>query len=319
MQMPAIRRLEFDFDFPPGHVAAYLLEGDEPVLVDAGLSGAAGERDLREGLGAHGLDLADVEHVLLTHFHTDHVGQLGTLRRAADPTIHVPTTFRPRMDRDVGTVRERASETMRLAGLGADRIETALADVLPQHEAMQAELPAATVDHWIDPDSRTRVGGVGLDALHTPGHDTTHVSYRLETDPVALVSGDMAIEPFRTWIVRSGWVDGFEDDVAGFRAALDRLAATEADTVYPGHGPVHSALQRTLDRDRESLAERLDACYSAVHEEGTTALEVAETIGRDRASLYRLLPEAVAMLEDLRSRDVLVASEVDGARRYRQP
>ncbi len=315
--MPAIRRIEFDFDFPPGHVAAYLITGDEPILVDAGLSGAAGEDDLRQGLAEHGLELADVAHLVFTHYHTDHVGQAGTLRSVADPTVHAPETFRPRMGRDVEAVRRLASETMRAAGLSDDRIETALADVLPQHEAMQAELPVDAVDHWFESGARTRIGGLALDVLPTPGHDKTHVSYRLEADDrVALVSGDMAIEPFRTWIVRSGWVDGFSADVAAFRSALDRLAAIDADRVYPGHGPVHEALQATVERDRASLDERLETCLAAVPEDGATAAAVAETLGSERVSFFRLVPEVVAALENLHTRGQVEVRDVDGAKRY---
>jgi glyoxylase-like metal-dependent hydrolase (beta-lactamase superfamily II) len=315
--MPAIRRVEFDFDFPPGHVAAYLVDGPEPILVDAGLSGDGSERDLRAGLSAHGLDLADIDHLLFTHFHTDHVGQAGTLRDVADPTVHAPTTFRPRMGRAVSDVRRLASETMRDAGLSADRIETALSDVLPQHEAMQAALPVDAVDHWIEPGSTTEIGGVPMDVLATPGHDKTHVSYGLDADDhLGLISGDMAIEPFRTWIVRSGWVDGFADDVAAFRSALDRLAATDADRVYPGHGPVHDALAATVERDRSSLADRLETCLAALPAEGATAAEVAEATGSDRVDLFRLLPEVVAALEALESGDGVRSRTVDGARRF---
>lgn len=316
--MPDIRRVEFDFDFPPGHVAAYLVTGPEPILVDAGLSGSDAERDLRTGLADHGFEPRDIDHLVFTHFHTDHVGQAGTIRDVANPTVHAPTTFRPRMGRDVPAVRRRATETMEEAGLSDDHIETALADVLPQHEAMQAELPVDAVDHWFDAGSRTRIGGVELDVLPTPGHDRTHVSYRVETDDeVGLVSGDMAIEPFRTWIVRSGWVDGFTEDVAAFRSALDRLAATDADRVYPGHGPVHGALGETVERDRASLSDRIETCMAAVPDDGATAVDVADAIGSDRISMFRLLPEVVAALEELRTSGRLSARTVDGVMQYR--
>jgi glyoxylase-like metal-dependent hydrolase (beta-lactamase superfamily II) len=318
--MPAIRRVEFDVDFPPGHVAAYLVTGDEPILVDAGTAGAAGERDLREGLAEYGFEPNDIAHLLFTHYHTDHVGQADAVRSVADPTIHAPSTFRPRMERDVDTVRRLASEWMREAGLSDDRTESELANIVSQLEALRAELPAAAVDHWVEPGRRTRIGGVELDVLYTPGHDETHVSYRLETDTeVALFSGDMAIEPFRAWIVRSGWAEGFADAVAAFRSALDRLAGTDADRIYPGHGPVHDALVATVDRDRESLNDRLDACLATVPEDGATAIDVAEAISSERVSVSRVLPEVVAALEQLRTADRLAANALDGVIRYSPP
>jgi len=35
-----VRRLEFDVDFTPGHAAAYLVPGDEPVLFEHRVAGA---------------------------------------------------------------------------------------------------------------------------------------------------------------------------------------------------------------------------------------------------------------------------------------
>src|SRR5438067_11597524 len=56
---------------------------DEAVVVDAGFTAEVaarrGRRHLRcptEGLAAIGIDARDVRHVVLTHFHYDHIGNL---------------------------------------------------------------------------------------------------------------------------------------------------------------------------------------------------------------------------------------------------
>lgn len=38
-RLSSVRRIGFSVDWPPGHVACYLLDLDEPVLVDAGILG----------------------------------------------------------------------------------------------------------------------------------------------------------------------------------------------------------------------------------------------------------------------------------------
>lgn len=58
-----VRRVEFGMEWPPGHVAAYLLDADEP---------------------------ADIEHVLLTHPHVDHIGQVQTVIDEGDPEVYAP-------------------------------------------------------------------------------------------------------------------------------------------------------------------------------------------------------------------------------------
>jgi glyoxylase-like metal-dependent hydrolase (beta-lactamase superfamily II) len=59
--------------------AAYLLADGEPALVDCGAGSHAAS--LREGLAAHGMAVADLRHLFVTHVHLDHSGGAGALVR----------------------------------------------------------------------------------------------------------------------------------------------------------------------------------------------------------------------------------------------
>lgn len=315
--MTDLHRLEFPVDFPPDHVAAYLLDGPEPVLVDAGPFGAAGARGLRAALAAVGREPADVEHLLLTHFHTDHVGQVGLLRDEAAPTLHLPTTFRQRLTLDRETVRKRALSRLRRTGLPPDRVETALENVAPPHGRMREQVPPAAVVRWFEPGTAVDVGGLTVRPIHTPGHDETHVSYLLDRGAeTALVAGDMVLRPFRTWIVRTGWITGLEGAVADFESALDRLATVDADRVYPGHGPVHDDLTATVERDRAGLRDRLEAVASTVPDGGASAAALTDELAGMAAESDRLLPEVVAALSALERAGRVAAHEEAGVRVY---
>lgn len=67
-------------------LGAWLIEGDEPAVVDPGPASCVAE--LRAGLARHGLDVRDLRHVLLTHIHLDHAGVTGTLVRE-NPSLRV--------------------------------------------------------------------------------------------------------------------------------------------------------------------------------------------------------------------------------------
>lgn len=60
-------------------MAAYLVDADEPILVDARMYSEDGLEEFRRGLDELGYEPADIEHILLTHSHTDHVGQIQVL------------------------------------------------------------------------------------------------------------------------------------------------------------------------------------------------------------------------------------------------
>lgn len=64
-----------------GFVSAYVLvRGNTAAIVDSGTGGIS---DLAASLGTFGLNFDDVEHVLLTHAHGDHVGGLPEILESA--------------------------------------------------------------------------------------------------------------------------------------------------------------------------------------------------------------------------------------------
>jgi len=59
----------------------YLIKGDnETILLDVGIS----TKRIKENLGIKGIDLSEVDAILVTHEHVDHVKSLKTLLRKAD-------------------------------------------------------------------------------------------------------------------------------------------------------------------------------------------------------------------------------------------
>lgn len=69
-----------------GFVSAYVLaRGNEVAIVDTGTQGSSGQ--IEEALSALGANWNDVDHVILTHLHGDHVGGLGGVLDAAPDAI----------------------------------------------------------------------------------------------------------------------------------------------------------------------------------------------------------------------------------------
>jgi len=309
-----VHRLAFDVDWPPGHVACYLVDGPEPVLVDAATPDH--EAAFRERLAAFDHEPADVEHVLITHPHVDHVGQVPTVLAAGDPTVHAPAGVRERFARDPDDVAARVRRNCTEAGFPDEQLEMAVEMAVESLERDSALLDPSSVDHWVEPGNPTTVGTLEVDPVHVPGHQADHLSYVAEVDGErALLAGDVGIEPFRPVVMHDGLDDGHREAFDAFYTALDRLAALDVDRVYPGHGPVHDDLAGTIERDRRSLDDRLDRVEGLVADGYSTVPGVTMALAGDRDVKY-LIPEAMGALAHLERTGEVSVEIVDGVRQY---
>ncbi|MEF8842021.1 MAG: MBL fold metallo-hydrolase [Haloarculaceae archaeon] len=318
-----VHRVEFDVDWPPGHVACYLLDGPEPTLVDAGTpedpdaeNGADRERTLREGLAAAGVEPADVAHLVVTHPHVDHIGGVPTVLEAGDPTVYAPAGVRERFAGDADTLAERVERNATRAGIDGDHLEEAVAMAVRSLERDRELLPPSAVDRWVEPDEPFEVGGRVLEPTHTPGHQADHLVYRTDLGgESALLAGDTAMEPFRAVAIHDGLDDGVFEAFEAYYTALDRLETLDVDRVYPGHGAVHRRFDAILERDLGSLDRRLDTVERAIGEDARTIPEVATRIAGDRPIRY-LLPEAYAAVVHLASVGRATVTIEDEVRNY---
>ncbi|WP_436344261.1 MBL fold metallo-hydrolase [Natronorubrum sp. FCH18a] len=314
-----VHRLEFTVDWPPGHTAAYLLPGAEPILVDAGMTGERGRNELIDGLEAHGYVPEDIEHLLLTHSHTDHVGQVRTLLEAGDPTVHAPAGVRERFERGLETVEGATRRNLTEAGVGERYLESAVDRLLDAHRSHRDALPLEAVDVWFDGDDPVRVGDREFDPVYTPGHHVAHHCYGTTLgDERVVFAGDMAIEPFRAAAIHVNFDDGVRDGIAAYLDALERMQRYAFDRVYPGHGPVHERYDEVVERSIADLEDRIDQCVDALEDRSkpATVTRIADAQTDSFSERARVMPELVGALECLEREGEVRSWLEDGVRYY---
>ncbi|SIR73903.1 MBL fold metallo-hydrolase [Natronorubrum thiooxidans] len=311
-----IHRLEFDVPWPPKHVAAYVIDGPEPILIDAGAPGEEAAQTLEAGLERVGYTVADIDHVLVTHPHSDHVGQVPTLR-ATGATVHAPAVALERLERDPRTVRSTVREVAMSAGYRGEILADVVDDQLESFRRSSRLLdPEATVP--IVPDTPVSVGGYDFEPLETPGHETSHLCFESDLEgETALFTGDALIEPFRAGAFDVGLEWGAYDGLERYVTAMDRLEKTTATYGYPGHGPVFEEPRRVVERTRERIETLISETRDALAAiEPATPLAVAEQrVGSVRYTAPVM--DTMATLGALERRGTVAFDLEDGVRRYR--
>jgi glyoxylase-like metal-dependent hydrolase (beta-lactamase superfamily II) len=139
--------------------SAYLLEGEEPALVETGPTTSAGT--VVESLGTLGVGPGDLAHIVVTHIHLDHAGGAGAVApHFPRATVWVHERGAPHL---VDPARLMASAAKIY---GEERLHELFGPVHP--------LPAERVRALTDGD-RVDLGNRALEAIYTPGHASHHV------------------------------------------------------------------------------------------------------------------------------------------------
>jgi glyoxylase-like metal-dependent hydrolase (beta-lactamase superfamily II) len=305
-------RISFDLPWPPDTSYAYFLPAAEPVLIDAGAPDEAGWTSLVEGLDAAGYEPTDVEHLLVTHPHTDHDGQVAKLVEVADPTVYAPEGIRERLARDPDDLE--AAVRANAAEVGVPDVDEAVDRAVSSLERNRGYFPPDAIDVDVQFGEPLPVGELTFEPIHVPGHQTDQAAFLVEG---CLFAGDALAESFRPAAIHAGFDRGCFDSVDAFYEGLDRLASYDFDRVYPGHGPVFEDAEGAVERSRTDLDGLVEEVESTLADLGSaTGYEVTDARIDDERRMGFSTFETVGSLAHLDRRGAISSELDDGTRTY---
>lgn len=224
---PGVHRVEDD------KTNWYIVEGDDRALtiVDAGVPRSWAS--LHEALARIGRSTSDIQALVLTHAHFDHVGFAERARKELGIPVHVHTDDVPLTQHPWRYDHERPRSLY-----FATQVQ-ALPNVVRFLRDRAFWPPAiGEVQRFTDDAGTLAVPGAPR-VLPTPGHTLGHVALHLP-DRDAVIAGDalVMIDPYTNrkgprLVARAATVDSERN-----RTTLEAIAATHARRVLTGHGPV---------------------------------------------------------------------------------
>jgi glyoxylase-like metal-dependent hydrolase (beta-lactamase superfamily II) len=208
-----------------------LTDGDAVTLIDTGYPGDRPK--LLASLAEVGSSPEAVEAVLITHAHTDHLGNAEYLHDTYGTPIYLHEAEVPHARREflhqvsVGTVLRNGWRP----------------GVLPW--AIHAIRSGGTAHVPVtSPEAFPSAGPLDLPGrpvpVHTPGHTDGHSAYHLP-DAGVVIAGDALVSGHPTSRIRGPQLlpDMFHRERAQAVASLAVLEGLKGEVLLPGHGPLH--------------------------------------------------------------------------------
>ncbi|MDZ7689443.1 MAG: MBL fold metallo-hydrolase [Halobacteriales archaeon] len=314
MDSDDVHRLELATEWTPDHVAAYLVEAEEGlILVDAGIPGDEGEQELRDEFARLGYGFEDTDALLVTHPHVDHDGQVRAVVEESDATVYAHRDVPDRLRYE--GLEERALRNAREIGIPEAEVEDTVDRWMEGIRTNRECFPPEMADVLLRDDETFEVAGHVFEAFHTPGHQREHLAYACDD---LLFSGDALISAFRPVIYDVGFDDGMYESAANCYETFERLGAREAERVYPGHGPVFDDPRAAADNSLGSLDALVESVRETVESlEEATVLEVALNRKKPEHDLRHLIFDNIGAVGYLEAEGRLVSHLEDGVRHYR--
>ena len=191
-------------------------DGDKATLVD---SGYVTHAEQTVELVHNALAGRQLNRLLNTHSHSDHIGGNAALKEAFDCEIIVPAGLH-------AVIAEWDKDALLLSPLGQQSARF-------QH------------DRLIGANDEVEMGGLNWQALAVPGHDMEALAY-YNPEKRILISGDAL------------WENGFgvifpellgeADGLTSTQETLEMLSRLPIDMVIPGHGRPFSTVDAAFDR-----------------------------------------------------------------------
>jgi glyoxylase-like metal-dependent hydrolase (beta-lactamase superfamily II) len=291
-----------------GSVNAWLLRGEPLTLLD---TGPRSDDALERGLGLRGLRLEDIELVIATHHHHDHVGLAATIKRRGGARIAVSEGTADYGARYIDAVDEdRLFARALMQAHGVPETLLAPADALWDYIGSTAEPFEA--DIRLRDGDRIRAGGRDLGVVARPGHSWTDTLFVDAKERVAFVGDHLLARISPNTEIYQAADAGRSRSRVQYLDGLKRTATMPLERILPGHGPAIQSASGVLRRELAQHRCRCERIIRILERGPADAFAIGRELWRD--AVVREQPLLVVW-EVLGHLDLLLAAGVAVERR----
>ena len=270
---PGISYIDLNFCGFPKAIATGVYAGGGVSLIDPGPGSSLDT--LRSGLAGQGIDVKDIQSILLTHIHLDHAGVTGLLVKE-NPKIKVFVHEKgaPHVI-DPSKLVNSANQLW-----GVEGVARLWGPVIPVPESNLTVLRGGE-----------RIGASErmFDVQYTPGHASHHVSYFDAASGIAWV-GDTGGLRFGPTLFTLPPTPPPDIDLEAWAGSVKKIRAWKPETVFITHFGPYGAAGDHLDRFEASLRDVAEMARRALEGDDPDEAKYAKFKSEVEAYILRAVP-----------------------------
>lgn len=295
-----IFRLTIPTPFYVGTVNVYLIREDPITLIDVGPKTDEAAEALRRGLAEHGVRLADIRRIVLTHAHEDHCGLAKQVRdEAGNAEIFI---HRWESGHLVGRLSHEINRRLLLRSGVPESVFTEMRTLYDEISLLTDSLADNDASPLSDGDDIDFETGT-IKVIHTPGHTPGSCSFFREADRT-LFCGDCVLKRITpNPILSPDPVDPAKRfrSLGEYLVSLAKLRGLRPTLSFGGHGEPICDFDEIFNRYRTAIEERQKRAITLIEKDGSTAFELSQRLFPNATgnSVHRFLAvsEAIAHLD----------------------
>lgn len=277
--LAGIHRLAIPTPFAVGRVNCYLIEDEPLTLVDTGPNSGKALDELTARLGDRGHSIDDLELIIVTHQHIDHLGLVEVLVEHSGAEVAALGAAAKRLaafDEDAELEDQFAVEVMLRNGIPKD-VTVALQSVSRSFRGWGSHV---TVTRPVEDGQLLELRDRQLEVLHRPGHSPSDTLF-WDAERRILLAADHLIAHISSNPLISRPLDGSDRRTQALATYIESLRKTRempAEIVLPGHGEPITDHAQLIDSRFAGYDRRKEKIYRLIAEHPRSGYELAQAI-----------------------------------------
>ena len=276
-----VHRIELPTIFGMRTVNSFLVVDETVSLIDCGEDTDASFQALNDGIERSGLRIGDIDQIIVTHAHVDHIGMASRISSAANAPVWVSELVYPWAVDPAGMWEKRRSalgpEIMKFFPISLrEFLNENYFKMMDNMSNVWKAIDESSIEIF-DSKGSLHIGASEWEVLYLPGHSQTQSAFYHPTTK-EFFSADMLLKITPTPVIEAD-LENPSERTKGIIQLLEsyhQLLQLNIDTVYPGHYEIfynaHDVIQRQLKR----IETRKQQCLTILQSGVTSFFELLQ-------------------------------------------